>query len=94
MFGKFPVLSGDAVIEAGADGEEDIAAADRRVGGKASVNPDTARIQRMRGWDGALSHDRSHDRNAGTFGKPRHGFFRAGDIDAAAHQEEGPLCLI
>ena len=62
--------------------------------GEAAVNPDIARIQRMRGRYGALSHDGGHNGHAGTLGKPCHGFSRAGDIDAASHQEDRPLSLI
>ncbi len=61
---NFAGHAGHAVIEAGADRDEEVAIIDGVVGEGGAVHAEHAHGQRLRRIDGADAHQRRHDRNA------------------------------
>ena len=61
--------AGDAVVEAGAEGDQQVAALHRRHGGGVAVHPGHPEGERVVVGEGAAGHQRRHDVDAGQLGE-------------------------
>ena len=84
-------LAGDAVVEAGAEGDEQVAALHRRHGGGVAVHARHAQRQRVVVGEGAACHQRGDDVDAGQLGELAHLLGGAGLEHAAADVEHRAL---
>ena len=87
-------LSGDPVIEPGADGKQQIALAHRHIGRIGAVHSQIADEQRMVCGDRPPSHDRGNHRHTSLIHHLREYLVGLCDIYASPCQEQGPLCFM
>ena len=66
---KVSRLAGHPVVEAGAQGDEQVALLQRRDGGDGAVHARHAEVQRVAVREGAARHQRGDDRDAGQLGE-------------------------
>ena len=87
-------LAGHAVVEAGAEGDEQVGLLQGGDGGDGAVHAGHAEVQRVAVGDGAAGHQRGHDGDAGQLDEARAAprCALAAD-DAAADVEHRPLGL-
>ena len=87
-------LAGDAVVEARAERDQEVAVLDRVVGERRAVHAEHAHRQRMRGVERADAHQRRDDRDAELDARTRAALGRAVGVDhAAAGVDQRPLRL-
>ena len=86
-------LAGDAVVEARADGEQEVAVLDGVVGVRHAVHAEHLERQVAGGVDRADAHERGHDRDAEALGEGAELGRRLAVDDAAADVDERPLGL-
>ena len=84
-------LAGDAVVEAGAEGDQQVAALHRRDRRGVAVHAGHAERQRVVVGERAAGHQRRDDVDAGQLGELAHLLGGAGLEDAAADVEHRPL---
>ena len=86
-------LAGDAVIEAGADGEEDIRLVHRHVGFVGAVHAEHAQEPRVRHGEGPQPHEGAGDGETRLLDQVAQGLGGLAQDDAAAGVEHRPLGL-
>ena len=87
-------LSGDAVIKPGSDGEQEIALTHRHIRRVLAVHTQVADVERVICRNRAAAHDCGHHRHICLIHHFRKHLVRAGDIHAAACQEQRFLRLL
>ena len=87
-------LAGDAVVEARADGDQQVALVHRVVGGDGAVHAEHAHGELVRLGEGAEAHERGGHRDAAAEPGRRNSAAAPDDDHAAAHVEHRPLGLV
>ena len=89
FLGEFGNFTSDAVVEADAKGEEEIALIDGVVGVDGAVHPEPFEGLRIVFWEAADAHESGGDGNTGGAGEFKEVGFGAGGDDASADVEHG-----
>ena len=84
-------LACHSVVEAHADGDEQVALGDRHVRGVSAVHAEHSQAERVRRGEAAQAHERRRDGQSQAFGEREQFIRRAGVDDAAADVEHGAL---
>jgi hypothetical protein len=95
LFGMRRVVSkiaGDAIVEAHAEGEQQVGFLDGVVHPRFAVHAHHAEVQRMGGGEAAEAEQRGGYGNLLRFGKGDHLLLRAGVGDAVAGENDGAFC--
>ena len=94
FLGEFGNFTSDAVVEADAEGEEEIALIDGVVGVDGAVHPEPFEGLRIVFWEAADAHESGGDGNTGGAGEFKEVGFGARSDDASADVEHGAFCFL
>ena len=84
-------VAGDAVVEAHAEGEQQVGFLDRRVDPGLAVHAHHPEVERVTRRDRAEAEQRHRDRHVGLLGELEHRLARVRELDAAARQDDRAL---